>query len=111
MTRDEFSGQLRHRLRLQRRIDSPDEGGGVTQSWEDVAVLWGDVRSSAPTRAIRAAQPNITQDVEVHIRYRRDIECDMRFVWRGDALRIQTLHDVGDEGVVLVARCRRQKVL
>jgi SPP1 family predicted phage head-tail adaptor len=110
MTRDELAGALRYRLRLQRRVDDQGEGGGASNNWEDVAVLWGDIMPSRPGRSGIGNRNITTQDFEIRIRYRADVQSGMRFLWRGDIFMVNTVFDMDNQRVLLAVNCTKSPV-
>ncbi len=74
-------GDLRHRLSLQSRSRVPDGAGGFTETWADVAahpVVYAAIRAVGGTEALRAGQLQGTTTYRLLLRYREDINADMR---------------------------------
>jgi len=107
---DELTGALRHRLRLQRRNEGQDMGGGALDIWEDVAVLWGDIAPSRPGRSAIGVRNISVQEFEVRVRYRDDVESGMRFLWRGDIFMINTVFDMDETLSMLSIQCTKSPV-
>ncbi len=76
---DDRIGALRHRLILEQAVRGDDGGGGVTESWVEVATLWGAIHPL--TGGERNKADRIAGDLthEIIIRYRNDIIPAMRF--------------------------------
>lgn len=110
MTVDEFAGSLRHRLRLQRRTSGQDAGGGALDAWEDVAVLWGAIAPARPGRSAIGGRQISVQEFDVRIRFREDIESGMRFMWRGDIFKINTVFDMDEHRSMLLIQCTKSPV-
>ena len=110
MSSDELIGALRHRLRLQRRIGGQDAGGGALDVWEDVAVLWGAVMPARPGRNAIGSRQITVQDFDVRIRFREDVKSGMRFMWRGDFFKINTVFDMDEDRSMLLIQCTKSPV-
>jgi SPP1 family predicted phage head-tail adaptor len=100
--------ELRTRLTLQRKVATSDQIGGRTVTWENVAVVWGNVKPVSAGERIRADRidPQITHTV--HIRFRDGVTEDMRFRMPGG--RYLTINgksvDVEGKATYLVLTCR-----
>jgi SPP1 family predicted phage head-tail adaptor len=83
-----FAGKLRHRVRLQDEVETPDGAGGLTSVWTDIATFWAEVLTTAGRELTQARQSTPTLSHMVRCRYRRDITADMRLVYNEGVLRI-----------------------
>lgn len=98
-------GALRHRVTLEAPIDAPDGAGGFSRSFAPVANLWAHVApSSAREDFIEQRSEQATNQI-VTIRWRDDVSKDMRFVYRGRRLRIQSTFDPDERRRFLVCQC------
>lgn len=94
------AGQLCDRITIQRRLP----GGGLGQpsnTWEDVAQVWANIRFGSGAEAIRAGQVASKAQASIRIRWRTDIKADMRAVCAGVEYAIKA---------VLPDRLRREYV-
>lgn len=64
------AGRLRHRVLLQRRVESQGATGEVTWSWADVAEVWGEVRPVTVRDRVLAGN-QLAPEVTTVIRIRR----------------------------------------
>lgn len=98
-------GALRHRVTLEAPIDAPDGAGGFSRSFTPIANLWARV---APTGAredfVEQRGEQATNHV-VTIRWRDGVAKDMRFVFRGRKLRIQSAVDPDERRRFLICQC------
>ena len=74
------AGQLRHRVKFQQFVSTPDGMGGSTGQWVD--VLTTQVRKEAwkGREVLSSNQPATSAWFEVAMRYRPNITPDMRMV-------------------------------
>lgn len=74
------AGQLRHRLRIERRIETPDGCGGMIVGWADEGAVWA-MLEPVSTRVAEVAQQNAeTARQRIVVRFRSDLESGWRFV-------------------------------
>lgn len=88
MKRKTACSRLRHRLTLQQEIQMPDEAGGYTRGWQDVADLWaeiipfsagaGNVAGGANRERLVAGQLQAEVTYRVVLRYRAGVDAGMR---------------------------------
>ena len=81
------SGQLRHRLTIQRPTAGSRDAYGSTDpsTWSTLAKVWGEVLDLFGDEALRAAQVTPEATVKITTRYRADVTEDMRIKF-GDRL-------------------------
>ena len=85
------AGKLRERIVIQRKVSTPDGGGGNAVSWQDVATLWARVMPKRGNEALEAAQLRGVQLYEVVVRYGADIKTTDRIGWDGTLLNIRAI--------------------
>lgn len=78
-------GELRHRVTIQRRIDTTNDRGGPVETYEDWFESWAEVRDLTPREQFQAQQVGAEITKKVRIRYRPglDEKCRIRWVPRG----------------------------
>lgn len=102
------AGQLRERVEIQRRVDTPDGGGGVVSTWVPDAVVWARVQPEKATEILKADRVQNPQRFIVQMRYRDDVTPDRRLKWLGRVLEILSVgnEDERRSGLVLIAEQR-----
>lgn len=70
---------MRNRLTIQQPVRTPDNQGGYSLSWQDVATVWADVRQLAGREYLMAQQLSTALSHQVSMRYRADVVPS----WRG----------------------------
>jgi SPP1 family predicted phage head-tail adaptor len=96
---------MRRRVTLEQPLDASDGAGGATRTYAPLANLWARVtprRAAAQFQAERQEQA-ITHDVR--IRRRAGVTSQMRFVFAGRALLIQSVYDEDERRRFLVCQC------
>ena len=74
-------GTLRHRVTIKKKVGTKDALGQTTQTLEDVATVWADIRFLRGFEAIKAGAQTSTKSCSIRIRWRTDITEGME-VWR-----------------------------
>ena len=97
------SNQLRHRITLQQPNNTPDGAGGFTKSWTNVADHWASVIPMSGNETLEDDQIKGKIKYEVTLRYREGVNSEMRFLYDGKVLEIESVVDV--EGRVKWLRC------
>ena len=87
-------GSLRHRLILEAPTQRPDGGGGATISWSEQATVWADIRARRGGERDQADRPDARLQLQVRIRYRRDVSTAMRL---RDGTRVFNILSLFDE--------------
>lgn len=86
-------GTLRVRAQLQRRNRADDGMGGSEISYTTVASVWLGVSTQLGRELVEAKKLNARISHFVTMRYRSDIEPDMRFVFGSTVLDIKSIAD------------------
>lgn len=91
--------RLRHRLILQQEVLTPDDGGGFSRSWEDVAQLWAEIQPIAgggsrldvsSGREIVAGEQVVgILSHRIMLRWRSGVTSAMRLVFEGRVFNIR----------------------
>lgn len=75
------AGRLRHRVRLQRRVETQQATGEITWSWADLAEVWASVEPVAGREYFAAAQVQSEITTRIRIRYRPGLNAKLRVVF------------------------------
>lgn len=71
-------GDLDTRVTIQQKIVTTDPEGLVTETWNDIATVWANLRGLRGREFFQAAAVNAENTVMVTIRYRPGITTGMR---------------------------------
>lgn len=91
-------GRLRHRLTIEQPVTTPDGAGGNTETWIVVADVWGRVEPLSGSERVEAGRLSGRHLHDITIRYRADIERNMRIRLGTRIFHILTLEDIGGRG-------------
>lgn len=99
------AGDLRRRVKLQRRSTKLDSFGQRQESWSDVADVWADINPLSG-RELEAAQAVVSATThEITIRWRPDVTSAHRIVYRGRLFNILSALDENTQRRLLVLSC------
>ena len=102
------AGSLRHRIIIQSKQKTPDGEGGWTYTWEDMAEDWANVMPLRAEEKLQYQQVNVQASHEITMRYRPDINNELRVVYNGRYFDIVELINVGERNRELKLICVEQ---
>jgi SPP1 family predicted phage head-tail adaptor len=85
------AGQLDRRITIQSFTTSTDDFGEVIKSFTTLANTWAKVVEKSGSEGEEGNQIVATQKVEFFIRYRSDINEQMRIVYEGNTYTIEAI--------------------
>lgn len=108
------SGALRHRISIQRRGDGRDAAGQPLDEWDQVVSVWADI-NDIRGREFMESREVVINDVTtaIRIRYREDIEPQMRVLEQCHAHRLFNITNVRYSGAPrpeVLLECEEQRV-
>lgn len=98
-------GSLRHRVTLQRRVETLDSGGGVALTWLSIADLWAEVIPLDGGERLQDMRLADRQTYRVRLRHRDDVTPKERFLFMEQIMNIRHVTDVSERGRWLECRC------
>lgn len=101
-------GELRHRLTLERLVQSADGAGGFSEGWAVEATLWGRLRPLSGSEAVHADRLSGRHAHEITIRYRSGVDPSMRFRMGARIFEIVSIENLGERGRWLRALCEER---
>lgn len=108
--REQSIGTLRHRLTLEQLSRTSDGGGGVTESWVQVAQVWGQLTPLKGGERVEAARIAGRHMHDISLRYRADVEPSMRFRLGVRIFHILSIEDVDGRGKWLKVLCEEREL-
>lgn len=96
------SGNLRHRVVLQRATLTKDAVGGDVQTWSTLDTVWASVRPLSGREAFEGQRVTATGSHYLTIRYRDDVTVGMRAVWHGRTFEITFVENTDGRNQQLV---------
>jgi SPP1 family predicted phage head-tail adaptor len=86
-------GAMRHRLRLDRPVETPDLAGGVLRSFVPVATLWGAIEPLSRRAGLLGDAPASLASHRVTLRWRADVAAGHRLTFGARRFEIRTVTD------------------
>jgi len=102
-------GWLRHRIRIERPVATPDGAGGESVAWESLATLWARIEPLEAREHVAADHLAETVSHRLIVRWRNDVAGGMRAVYRGRRFRILATHDPDESRRYLVLSTTEEK--
>lgn len=87
------SGNLRHRIEIQRQIHGENEYGDPIHEWKTFAKVWAEVLDLKGREFWQAAQVQSEITSRLRIRYLAGVEASMRVLHEGRTLEIDHILD------------------
>lgn len=103
-------GRLRAELRLEKAVTHKDSAGGHIETWEEIALLFGQIEPISTSSYFGAGQDHESVTHNVIIRFRPDVRSGMRFMVSDRVLAIVTVRDLDERGRYLFCRVREQEI-
>ncbi len=88
-----LSRNLRHRVTLEKKILTADNGGGYSASWEQIAVLWAEIQRIKGGEGQIYGKVNASATHLFRLRYRSDITAEMRLCYDNRIFNIRAIHN------------------
>lgn len=101
--------ELRERLTLEARIETPDSGGNLRRVWQSLAHLWASIETIDADQRVDAGQVGQRQTHRIIIRFREDIDTQKRFRRADDIFLIRGVHDVDGRRRWLLCYCEEMR--
>lgn len=74
------AGRLRHRVKIQRPVQTQDPNGDMITEWQTVATVWADIQPLSAREFIQSQAMQSQIVARVVIRHRDGIDASMRLV-------------------------------
>ena len=103
-------GDMRRKLTLERIVRSGDGGGGSSESWISVAQIWCSVETLRGDEAHREHRLSGRVSHEIGMRYRSDVEPEMRFFVDGRVFQILAVFDPDQRRRRLSCLCEEREL-
>jgi len=102
-----FTRRMDQQVTLLSRSVVTDAVGQDTITWVEVATVWAQRINQRSAEAFAAAQMGDDDVVELHIRWRADVQTTWRLEWAGRAYDITSVSDFGGRNDRTRLLCRR----
>lgn len=93
--------QLHSRAIFQRRVIITDSAGNQTESYQDMAEVWADLKSRSANRRATAGQEHLAVTHRIIVRYRENLKTARRILIGDRVFSIDTVLDPGEKRRIL----------
>lgn len=100
------AGRLRHRIRIEEKVESRDTYGGERETWITKATVWGEVAPLVGREYLEARQMTAEMTTRIRIRYLEGVKPQMRAVFGSETFDIQAVQNVEERDREMVLMCR-----
>lgn len=95
------------RITIEQVTKSRDTFGEPIETWSDLVSMWAQVRPLRAQEQFKTEQDIVFADTEFRIRYRPDINHEMRVNYDGNLYDIESIIELGRrEGLRLIAKAQ-----
>ena len=99
-------GKLRHRITLQKQVNTVNDYGGAVTTWKNVATVWADVRPLSGREYFSAQQVQSEVTTQIWLRYRDDVKPTMRVNHNGKHYEILSVLNTNGWNTSLQLMCK-----
>lgn len=99
-------GKLRHRITLQKQVNTVNDYGGAVTTWKNVATVWADVRPLSGREYFSAQQVQSEVTTQIWLRYLDGIMPTMRVKFGKRTLEIVSVLNMQERNVSLQLMCK-----
>lgn len=89
------SGKLDRRIVFQTKTEARDDYGGETVTWGNTFTTWGQVLELKGKEKFESSQIVQKADIRLRIRYRTNIDEEMRFYYNSNFYDIYSISELG----------------
>jgi SPP1 family predicted phage head-tail adaptor len=98
-------GFLRHRVVFEAKTQTPDDGGGFSESWTVLATVFASVELDRGQEVVNAGRVVSANRLRLRIRYRDDVTSEQRVIVKGRSHAIDWVVDPDGKGHWLLLGC------
>lgn len=94
------AGKLKHRITLQRMVETRDAHGGVVFTPQNITNVWASIEPLRGRELFEANQTGEVIDGRIRIRYYNGLDPTWRILYKGRQLEIVSLRNVAEADIV-----------
>ncbi len=101
-------GDMRHRITFQSGAEIEDEHHGHTIQWNNIATVWAKVDPVSGNEFYYSQQLKNTITHKITIRYRNDINVEMRIIFETRVMKIESMINLEEGNRFILLRCEEE---
>jgi len=82
---------MRHRITIEQSVNTENESGGFTTSWDEVDIVWAEILPIRADEKLRFGKVNAEISHKITIRYLANLTEDMRIDFGGRYFNIRSI--------------------
>ncbi|WP_069649642.1 phage head closure protein [Caloranaerobacter ferrireducens] len=98
-------GLLRDRVTIQNYVRIPDGYGGYTETWQDVATVWANIKPLRGREFFQAQQIQSEVTHKITIRYTDAVNITSRIKYKNKTFEIKSIIDIDNRHRFLEIMC------
>jgi SPP1 family predicted phage head-tail adaptor len=98
-------GSFRHRVVFETKTQTPDEGGGFSESWTTLATVFAAIELDRGQEVVNAGHVVSANRLRLRIRYRDDVTSAERVIVKGRTHAIDWVFDPTGRRAYLLVGC------
>tara|TARA_Y100001972_G_C7582027_1_gene291914 strand:+ start:100 stop:426 length:327 start_codon:yes stop_codon:yes gene_type:complete len=98
-------GKMRHRLELQKATNTTDAGGGMTQSYNTINIIYGAITPKSGNEKYRQGMVQESTTHEIMIRFVKNISTKYRIKFENRVFNIKNIQNVEERDRFLKLKC------
>lgn len=101
-------GKLRHRVTLQKQINTQNDYGAFVTTWQDIATIWAEIKPISGREYFEVSQVQSEVTTQIWIRYCDGIEPTMRVAHNGKQYEIVSVLNYQGLNKTLQLMCKEK---
>src|SRR4051812_18696585 len=95
-------GKMRHEIRLQSQVRTPDGAGGVTTTWSDVMTIWAQIEPKTSLKRFFADRLEQNISHVITTRFADGVDTKMRALFGSRVFQIHGVVNVEELGAWMI---------
>lgn len=100
------TGDLRHKIFIQGKQQTPDGEGGFIEDWTDLRQAWAKVEVIQARQQYQFQSVNVEATHRITVRGEVEVSEDNRIRFKNRFFEIKTIEDIEERGIKKVITCR-----
>lgn len=107
---EKIASRLKHRITFQMSYMVADNTGGYIQNWKDFITVWAEVQPRSGSESLADEQVQASRRIVVTMRYKADINNDMRIKFGNRLFNITSILNPYEENMLLEVAAQEEDV-
>lgn len=101
------AGRLKHRIKVQKKVNNQDADGNLVENFENVAEIWAEIKDVSAREYLASSSMQTKITTKIVVRYASYLEQDnLRILYKNRIYRVEgALNDPKMENIYLTLLC------